>query len=305
MVRFILQRAIQIVPTLIGASIFVFALLFLTGDPVLLLLPPDTPPHQVSALREELGFNAPIAAQYVQFLGGALTGDLGDSFRFREPALQLVIQRLPATLELTVYSILLAGLIGIPMGVVAAVRANSAVDRAIRMMFFMFQGIPPFFLGLVLMVVFSVQLNLLPSAGRGGIAHLVMPVVTISLFLVASIARLTRNGMVRELQSDYIRTAHAKGLSEKVVLYKHATRNTLIPVVTMLGLQFGHLIGGAVVTETIFAWPGVGRLVVDAVYNRDFPIVQAAMLVIVAIFVLVNLVVDISYGLLDPRIRYN
>lgn len=304
MVRFLFQRVVQIVPTLIGASIFVFALVYLTGDPVMLLLPPDTPPAQIAKLRAELGFDAPIIAQYGKFLTGAVTGDLGDSFRFREPALGLVMQRLPATLELTIYSVLVAILIGVPLGIIAAVRANSVADKAIRLMFFVFQGIPPFFLGLVLMVVFSVQLNLLPSAGRGGLAHLVMPVITIALFLVAAIARLTRNGMVRELKSDYVRTARAKGLDPPVVLYKHALRNTLIPVVTMVGLQFGHLIGGAVVTETIFAWPGVGRLVVDAVSNRDFPIVQAAMLVIVATFVLINLVVDLSYGLLDPRIRY-
>ena len=304
MVRFLFQRVLQIVPTLIGASIFVFALVYLTGDPVMLLLPPDTPPAQIAKLRTELGFDAPLLTQYGKFLVGAVSGDLGDSFRFREPALGLVMQRLPATLELTIYSVLVAIIIGVPLGIIAAVRANSIADKFIRLLFFVFQGIPPFFLGLVLMVVFSVQLNLLPSAGRGGLHHLVMPVITIALFLVASIARLTRNGMVRELKSDYIRTARAKGLDSRVVLYKHALRNTLIPVVTMIGLQFGHLIGGAVVTETIFAWPGVGRLVVDAVSNRDFPIVQAAMLVIVATFVLINLIVDLSYGLLDPRIRY-
>lgn len=304
MLRFLLHRALQIVPTLLGASLFVFALVYLTGDPVLLLLPPDASEAQVAAMRTQLGFDASLPTQYLRFLGGALTGDLGESFRFREPALALVLQRLPATLELTVYSVLLAIVVGLPLGIVAAIRANSLADRAIRFMFFVFQGIPPFFLGLVLMVVFAVQLGVLPSAGRGGFSHLVMPVITIALFLVASIARLTRNGMVRELSSDYVRTARAKGLPRRSVLYKHAVRNTLIPVVTMIGLQFGHLIGGAVVTETIFAWPGVGRLVVDAVYNRDFPIIQAAMLVIVAVFIFINLLVDVTYGLLDPRIRY-
>jgi peptide/nickel transport system permease protein len=188
--------------------------------------------------------------------------------------------------------------------VVSAAAKGSWLDTLIRSLFFLGQGVPPFFLGLLLMVVFSVQLGVLPSSGRGSLEQLLMPVVTLAVYLVASVARLTRGGMIQILQSDFIRTARAKGLAPGKVLFKHAVRNTLIPVVTMIGLQLGHLLGGAVVTETIFAWPGVGRLVVGAIHNRDFPIVQAALLVIVTLFVLVNLLVDLTYGLLDPRIRY-
>lgn len=304
MLKFLLGRILLTIPTLIGASIVVFALVHLTGDPALLMMPPETPPDQVELFRERMGFNDPLPVQYWHFINGAFRGDLGESFRFRESSLGLVLDRLPATLELALFSVLLATLLGIPLGVISAAMKGSWLDTAIRSIFFIGQGIPPFFLGLLLMVVFSIQLGLLPSAGRGSPAQLVMPVITLAVFLLASIARLTRGGMVQVLQTDFIRTARAKGLSPRKVLYKHAVRNTLIPVVTMIGLQLGHLLGGAVVTETIFAWPGVGRLVVDAIYNRDFPVVQAAMLVVVALFVLVNLLVDLTYGFLDPRIRY-
>ena len=304
MLNFLLGRLLLAVPTVVGATLVVFGLVHLTGDPALLMLSPDTPPEQVEAFRERMGFDDPLPVQYARFVGNAIRGDLGESFRFREPSLELVLERLPATLQLALYSVLLATLIGIPLGVLSATQKGGPLDTIVRTLFYVGQGIPPFFLGLVLMVVFSIQLGVLPSAGRGTFAQLVMPVLTLTVFLLASIARLTRGGMVQVLQSDYVRTARAKGLPARSVLYKHAVRNTLIPVVTMLGLQFGHLLGGAVVTETIFAWPGVGRLVVDAIDNRDYPVVQAAMLVIVTLFVLVNLLVDLTYGLLDPRIRY-
>ena len=304
MARFLLERLLVIVPTLLGASIVIFMLVHLTGDPALLMLAPETPPAQVEAFRERLGFDRPLPVQYVDFLGGVLHGDLGQSFRFRQPALPVVLERLPATLELALASVLVAAALGIPLGVLSAATKGSWIDTVIRTLFFIGQGIPPFWLGLVLIVVFSVQLGALPSGGRGGVSHLVLPTVTLTLFLLASIARLTRGGMIQALRSDYVRTARAKGLPARTVLFKHGVKNTLIPVVTMLGLQLGHLLGGAVVTETIFAWPGVGRLVVDAIKNRDFPLVQAAMLVIVTLFIFVNLLVDFTYGFLDPRIRY-
>jgi peptide/nickel transport system permease protein len=304
MLKFLLGRSLLAIPTLVGASVIVFALVHLTGDPALLMLSPQTPPEQVEAFRQRLGFDDPLLVQYGRFVTGALRGDLGESFRFREPSLELVLTRLPATLELALYSVLLATLVGIPLGVVSAAAKGSWLDTTIRGLFFLGQGVPPFFLGLLLMVVFSIQLGVLPSAGRGSFAQLIMPVATLAAFLVASVARLTRGGMIQVLQSDFIRTARAKGLAPGKVLFKHAVRNTLIPVVTMIGLQLGHLLGGAVVTETIFSWPGVGRLVVSAIHNRDFPIVQAAMLVVVTLFVLVNLLVDVTYGVLDPRIRY-
>jgi ABC-type dipeptide/oligopeptide/nickel transport system permease component len=305
MLAFLLGRLAQAVPTLIGTSVVVFLLVHLTGDPALLMLPPDTPRGQVEAFRERLGFNDPLPVQYWRFLQGVLRGDLGDSFRFREPALDLVLQRMPATLQLTGLSILFATLIGIPLGVLSATKQGTWVDTLARGIFFLGQGIPPFWLGLVLLVIFSIHLGVLPSSGRGSLAQLIMPTATLTVYLTASLARLTRGGMIQILQADFIRTARAKGLPPRSVLYKHAIRNTMIPVVTMIGLQTGHLLGGAVVTETIFAWPGVGRLVVDAVHARDFPVVQAAMLVIVTLFVLINLLVDLLYGYLDPRIRYD
>lgn len=304
MLRFLLGRLVQAIPTLVGTSVVVFMLVHLTGDPALLMLSPDTPAAQVEEFRQRLGFTDPLPVQYGRFVVGILTGDLGESFRFRAPALDLVLQRLPATLQLAGLSVLFASLIGVPMGVLSAMSRGTWIDTLARGLFFLGQGIPPFWLGLVLMVVFSVHLGVLPSSGRGTAAQLVMPVATLTVYLTASLARLTRGGMIQSLKEDFVRTARAKGLAPRAVLFKHALRNTLIPVVTMMGLQLGHLLGGAVVTETIFAWPGVGRLVVDAVHARDFPIVQAAMLVIVLLFVLVNITVDLLYGLLDPRIVY-
>ncbi len=304
MLKFLLGRLVQAVPTLLGASVVVFLLVHLTGDPALLLLPPDAPPSQVEAFRASLGFDRPLIVQYGDFLAGLARGDMGESFRFRAPALELVWERFPATIELAGLAVAFAALIGIPLGVLSATTRGSWIDGLARGVFFLGQGIPPFWLGLMLMVVFSVQLAVLPSSGRGTLAQLVMPVATLTVFLTASLARLTRGGMIQALKEDYVRTARAKGLAPRSVLFKHAVRNTLIPVVTMMGLQIGHLLGGAVVTETIFAWPGVGRLVVDAVHARDFPVVQAAMMVIVAAFVAVNVVIDILYGLLDPRIVY-
>jgi peptide/nickel transport system permease protein len=293
-----------VVPTLFGASVLVFALVHLTGDPALLMLSPLTPPEQVEAFRREFGYNDPIAVQYWRFLVGALQGDLGDSIRFRQPALGLAIERLPATVELASLSTLLAVLVGVPAGVLSAVHNRAWYDALIRGVLFLGQGIPPFWLGLVLIVTLSVQLGVLPSGGRGSFSQLIMPVTTLAVYLTASFARFARNGMIQVLSTDYIRTARAKGLGPGTVNYKHALRNTLIPLITLVGLQLGHLLGGAVVTETIFAWPGVGRLIVNAIYARDFPVVQAALLIVVALFVFVNLLVDLLYGLIDPTIRY-
>jgi peptide/nickel transport system permease protein len=304
MPRFLLGRMLLVVPTLFGASVLVFLLVHLTGDPALLMLSPLTPPEQVEAFRREFGFDDPLHVQYWRFLVGAMRGDLGDSIRFRQPALQLVLERMPSTLELAGLSILTALVIGIPVGVLSAVRNRTWLDGSVRGLLFLFQSVPPFWLGLVLIVVFSVQLGLLPSSGRGSALQLIMPVATLAAYLTASFARFTRGGMIQTLKTDYVRTARAKGLAPGAVLYKHALRNTLIPLTTLAGLQLGHLLGGAVVTETIFAWPGVGRLMVNAIHARDFPVVQAALLMVVILFVAVNLAVDVLYGLIDPRIRY-
>jgi len=305
MFAYLLRRVLLVAPTLLGASVLVFLLVHLTGDPALLMVSPLTPPEQVEAFRRAFGFDDPLPVQYWRFLANAVRGDLGESIRFRQPALGLVVERLPATLELTSLSILTAILIGVPVGIFSAVHNRTWLDAAVRGLLFLGQGVPPFWLGLVLIVIFSVRLGILPSSGRGVGLQLVMPVTTLAVYLTASLARFSRAGMIQVLKTEYIRTARAKGLARSTVLYKHALRNTLIPLTTMIGLQTGHLLGGAVVTETVFAWPGVGRLMVNAIYARDFPIVQAALLVVVFLFVFVNLTVDLLYMVIDPRIRYD
>ncbi|MBA3891920.1 MAG: ABC transporter permease, partial [Gemmatimonadaceae bacterium] len=220
MLRFLLGRLVQAIPTLLGTSVVVFMLVHLTGDPALLMLSPDTPAAQVEEFRQRLGFDDPLPVQYGRFLAGIVTGNLGDSFRFRAPALDLVLQRLPATLQLAGLSILFASLIGIPMGVLSAMSRGTWIDTLARGAFFLGQGIPPFWLGLVLMVVFSINLGILPSSGRGTVAHLVMPVATLTVYLTASLARLTRGGMIQSLKEDFVRTARAKGLAPRTVLFK-------------------------------------------------------------------------------------
>ncbi|HEX7125787.1 MAG TPA: ABC transporter permease [Thermodesulfobacteriota bacterium] len=298
------RRLLDALPVLVGSSVLVFLLVHLSGDPALLMLSPDTPPEQVAEFRRAYGLDRPLHVQYLRFVGGAIRGDLGESIRFRRPALDLVLEALPATLELAGASLVLVVGIGVPLGVLSAARAGTAMDAAVRGLVFVGQGTPPFWLGLMLIVVFAVKLRLLPSSGRGDLAQLVLPAVTLAAYFVAAVARLTRGGLVAALRSDYVRTARAKGLAPRRVLFGHALRNVLIPVVTMIGLQTGTLLGGAVVTETIFAWPGMGRLIVDSIYRRDYPVVQAAILVTVVLFVAVNLVVDLSYRLLDPRVRH-
>ncbi len=305
MVRYVFRRLLETIRVLLGGSLLVFLLVHLSGDPALLMLSPDAPPAEVAEFRRALGLDRPLHVQYARFLVGALTGDLGESLRFRQPALDVVLAALPATLELAAASLVLIVGIGIPLGVVSAAWRGAALDALVRGLVFTGQGMPPFWVGLMLIIVFAVELRLLPSSGRGSLSQLVLPAVTLALYFIAAIARLTRGGMVGALRSDYVRTARAKGLAPGAVLFRHALRNTLIPVVTTLGLQTGTLLGGTVVTETIFAWPGVGRLIVDSIYRRDYPVVQAAILVVLVVFVVVNLLVDLSYGLLDPRVRHD
>jgi peptide/nickel transport system permease protein len=303
MTVYLLRRLAQAVLVLLGVSFVVFFILYLTGDPVLLLLPPDATAEDIRKFREAMGFNDPFIVQYGRFLGGALRGDFGQSVRHGEPAFPLVLERLPATFQLSGAALLLALLLAIPAGVVSAVRRNTAVDYVATVVALLGQSMPTFWLGIMLILIFSVQFNLLPSSGRGGIEHLVLPAVTLGLFTTARITRLTRSGMLEVLNQDYIRTARAKGVSGQPVVWKHAFKNAAIPIVTIVGIELGTLLGGSVITETIFAWPGVGRLSVQAIYNRDYPVVQAAVFLLASTFVLVNLVVDLLYTYLDPRIR--
>jgi len=300
---YLARRLAQALLVLLGVSFIVFFILYLTGDPVLILLPPDASAEDVQKFREAMGFNDPFIVQYGRFLAGALRGDFGQSVRHGEPAFSLVVERMPATFELAGAALLVALGLAIPAGIVSAVRRNTLVDYVSTVVALLGQSMPTFWLGIMLILVFSVQLNLLPSSGRGSLEHLVLPAITLGLFTTARITRLTRSGMLEVLGQDYIRTARAKGVSDPPVVWKHALKNAAIPIVTIVGIELGTLLGGSVITETIFAWPGVGRLSVQAIYNRDYPVVQAAVFLLASTFVLVNLFVDVVYTYLDPRIR--
>ena len=300
---YLLRRLLQSLLVLFGVSCVVFFILYLTGDPTLVLLPPDASAEDVIRFREVMGFNDPFIVQYGRFLAGALRGNFGQSIRHGEPAFDLVLERMPATFELAGAGLLIALCLAIPAGIISAVRRNTLADYVATVVALLGQSMPTFWLGIMLILVFSVQFNLLPSSGRGGLQHLILPAVTLGLFTTARITRLTRSGMLEVLNQDYIRTARAKGVSNQPVVWKHALKNAAIPIVTIVGIELGTLLGGSVITETIFAWPGVGRLSVQAIYNRDYPVVQAAVFLLATTFVLVNLFVDVIYTYLDPRIR--
>ena len=300
---YLLRRGLQSLLVLLGVSFVVFSILFLTGDPALVLLPPDASIEDIAIFRKVNGFDAPFLVQYGRFLYGAFRGDFGQSIRHGEPAFDLVMERMPATFELAGAALLIALCLAIPAGIISAVRRNTIIDYISTVVALLGQSMPTFWLGIMLILLFSVQLNLLPSSGRGGWANMLLPAVTLGLFTTARITRLTRSGMLEVLSQDYIRTARAKGVANPPVVWKHALKNAAIPIVTIVGIELGTLLGGSVITETIFAWPGVGRLSVQAIYNRDYPVVQAAVFTLAATFVLVNLFVDVLYTYLDPRIR--
>jgi len=303
MKSFLVRRLFQGVVTIAGVAVFVFALLQLSGDPALVMSSPDATPEQVEQLRHGLGLDRPIIVQLGLYLGHLLVGDLGASLRFNRPVAALILERLPSTLELTAAGMLVAIAVAFPAGILAAVKRGALFDKLVMAGALAGQAIPIFWLGLILVRVFAVQFELLPVYGQGGFSHLVLPSVTLATVIIGRLARLVRSSMLEVLNRDFVRTARAKGLVEWRVLVVHALRNAAMPIVTLLGLQLAQLLGGAVVTETIFAWPGIGSIVVEAVFNRDFPIVQGVTLVVSTIFVLVNLLVDLSYVVLDPRIR--
>ena len=286
-----------------GVSLVVFGLVHLSGDPVLLMVSSDAPPDVVTATRRALGFDRPLHEQFFSYVTRAAQGDLGVSLRSNRPVATLIRERLPATVELTLAALLIAVAIAVPAGIVSAVRRGSLVDRVAMVGAVAGQAMPIFWLALLLITLFGVHLRWLPVFGRGSLAHLVLPAVSLSTVILGRLARLVRSSMLEVLGQDYVRTARAKGVAETRVLAAHALKNAAIPIVTLLGLQFAQLLGGAVVTETIFAWPGIGRLVVEAIFNRDFPVVQGVVLVVSLIFVTVNLLVDLAYAALDPRVR--
>jgi peptide/nickel transport system permease protein len=298
---FVVSRLAQTVLVVFLALTAVFFLARLGGDPVLLFLPMDIQAKDVNEFRQRLGFNDPLPVQYGRFMAGAVRGDFGESLRYKQDALHLVLERLPATLRLGLLALLLTFCLAIPVGVISAMRRGSVWDYLGMGGTVLGQAIPGFWLGLMLIYLFSVRLGWLPTGGTGGVAHYVMPVIVLASFYAARIARLTRSSVLDVLGEDFILTARAKGLAELMVVAKHTLKNAAIPIVTLAGLETGQLLGGAVITETIFAWPGVGRLTVQALLNRDFPVVLAAVFVISLTYTVINFLVDVIYGWIDPR----
>ena len=304
MASYVLRRLGFSVFVLWGAVTIVFAAIRLApGDPAQLMLGTDASAQDVAALRQRLGLDQPLPVQYGRYLLDALRLDFGSSLRLDQPALQAVGERLGATGRLALTAMALAVLISFPLGIAAALRPGSIVDGVVSVLSLLGQSVPSFWLGIMFILLFARQLRLLPSGGAETWQHLVMPALTLALPLVGVLTRLVRSGLLDVLHEDYIRTARAKGLAPRSVVTRHALLNMLIPVITLIGLQLGHLLGGAVIVETVFAWPGVGRLLVEAITNRDYPLVQAAILLVTSGFILINFLVDLSYGYLDPRVR--
>jgi peptide/nickel transport system permease protein len=305
MTRYIVHRMVTLIPVLFGVSVIVFSILsFVPGDPALQVGGLDASPEDLAAIRQQLGLDQPVYVQYLYFVGNALRGDFGKSIRSNRPVLEELWSRIPNTVVLTAVAMLFAILFGTGLGILAAVRQYSLWDNLAMAAAMLGISVPIFWLGLMLMLLFAVQLRWFPTTGTGTTLHLVLPALTLGAASAAIIARQVRSAMLEVLRQDYVRTARAKGLQTRKVILRHALTNALIPAVTIIGLQFGYLLAGAVVTETVFAWPGVGRLLVDAIKFRDFPVVQATILWLALIFSTVNLAVDVLYGYLDPRIKY-
>jgi peptide/nickel transport system permease protein len=323
MTNYIARRLLQSLLVILGVTLLSFLTLHLAGDPTYLYVSERASQQEIEETRQKLGFDKPLPVQYLNFLGGLVRGDLGMSIRSRKPAVNLVLERLPATLELTIFAMIISTLIAIPIGIISATKRGTGLDGGIMLLAMAGQSMPSFWLGIMLLLSVGLQMKLLPISGHvpiiapilkgdlgAGLSHLpdalrylIMPGVTIGLFSLSRNARLVRSSMLEVLSQDYVTTARSKGLPERAVIIKHAFRNALIPVVTMLGLEFGFLLSGVVVTETVFSWPGVGRLVTNAITQRDIPVVQASVVLFSFLFISLNLIVDLIYAQLDPRIR--
>jgi peptide/nickel transport system permease protein len=305
MQRYILKRLVQAVITVFLMTIIVFLLSRLTGNPATLMISEYDTAEDIARITEELGLDRPLPEQYGIFLSNALKGDLGRSVTGdRKPAVEIILSRLPASLQLAGVALLISVLVGLPLGVLAARRKGSFLDTSARVLALLGQSVPPFWLGIILMYVFAVWLRLLPTSGFGGIKYFILPAITMSTVIVAAVTRLTRSSMLDVLNLEYIKLARIKGLSERIVIWKHVLRNSLIPVVTFIGQFLPIMITGAMVIETVFSWPGIGRLAYEAAMMRDYPVLQAVVLFVTLLFVFCSLVVDILYAYLDPRIRY-
>jgi peptide/nickel transport system permease protein len=304
MIRYFLHRFLLTLPALWLVLTLVFLLIHIVpGDPVEQMLGEGAAPGQITEVRHSLGLDQPIPVQYGHYLAGIFRGDFGQSIKFQAPVRRVIFERYPATLQLAFLALLVSAGIAIPAGVIAAHRRGSATDRAIGVFTLFGLAVPNFALGPLLIAFFSIYLGWLPVSGRGSVLNYILPAATLGAALAAILTRMVRGAMLEELSSDYVRTARAKGLSEYAVLVRHALRNALIPIITILGLQFGTLLAGTIVTETIFSWPGLGRLTVQAISSRDYPLLQGCILVIALSYVLVNLLTDLLYAFIDPRVR--
>ena len=300
---FLAYRLFRTLVALWLVSTVVFVVMRLSGDPVPLLLPPDAPIAEMNRVRHDMGLDRPLPVQYAVFLGNVLHGDFGRSIHFRQPAMNVALAYLPATFELGLAAFLIAVVVALPVGVFSAMRRNSPLDHAAMGVALVGQSAPTFFLGILFILVFALRFDLFPTSGRGDWRHLVLPAMTLGAFAMASIARITRSAVLEVQRADYIRTARAKGVAEFAVIAKHILKNAALPILTITGLQFGTLLGGAVVTETVFSWPGMGRLAIQSIYNRDYPVVQSTVFIAAVLFVGINLTLDMMYGVLDPRAR--
>lgn len=303
MARFILGRVARGIITLWIVVTSVFIVLRLSGDPAQAMLGPEATPEAIEAFRLRYGLNDPIPVQYMHYVGNVLQGDFGTSLQSHRPASELFLSRVGATLELGIAAVLLAVIVGIPLGILAAIHRNSILDRFAMGLAFVGQSAPNFFVGIMLILLLSLRFNLLPSSGRGSWQQLVMPAMTLATGLLAILARMSRSSLLEVIRQDYVRTARSRGLTDRRVIIGHCLRNAAIPVITIFGMSIGALVGGAAITETVFAWPGVGRLTVNAIATRDYPVIQLIVIAVAATVVFANLAVDITYGLLDPRIR--
>lgn len=302
--KYILRRLMLLIPVMLGVAFIVFTIMYFTpGDPAALILGERAPAEEIAALRTQMGLDDPFIVQFFNFIFKAVQGDFGRSLVTKQPVAMEIFTRFPATMQLSAAAVLIAVLMGIPIGIISATKQYSVFDMVSMVIALIGVSMPNFWQGLMMILLFSITFRLLPSSGYGTLAHLVMPALTIGTSAAAVITRMTRSSMLEVVRQDYIRTARAKGLSERVVIHRHALKNALIPIITVIGLQFGFLLGGAVLTESIFSWPGVGRLMVNAIRSKDYPQVQGGVLLLALTFSIVNLAVDILYAYIDPRIK--
>ncbi len=302
--RYVVSRLMQTILVLAGLITIVFFSIRLAGDPVALMLAGSASQEAIDRLRHALGFDRPLYVQFLDFVWGVAHGDLGNSILYGDSCMRLVLERLPATIQLTAAGIFIVVVIGIPMGLIAAIREGSAIDLAARAFAALGQAMPVYWLGLMLIIIVAVHLRLVPTGGRAGLRSLILPSITLSLWSVGRVTRITRSSVLEILHEDYVRTARSKGLTERSINVRHVLKNASIAIVTLVGLEISAMFGGAIITEAVFAWPGLGRLITTSIYQRDFPVVQAAVLVIGVVTCLLNLATDVFYAYVDPRIRY-